>query len=77
MTKTLLETQRVISLDKITFHPNNFNRHSPAHVDTLTSSLDEYDQYKPVIVWRDPDNRCALLHRGRGLGAGGAATGRR
>jgi len=67
MTKTLLETQRVISLDKITFHPNNFNRHSPAHVDTLTSSLDEYDQYKPVIVWRDPDNGVLYCIAGEGL----------
>ena len=67
MTKTLLETQRVISLDKITFHPNNFNRHSPEHVDTLTSSLDEYDQYKPVIVWRDPDNGVLYCIAGEGL----------
>lgn len=40
----------------ITFHPQNYNRHSEQQVEELARSLDLFDQFKNIVGWKDPSD---------------------
>lgn len=51
----------------ISFHPRNYNRHSEQQVEELARSLDLFDQYKNIVVWRDPGDEVLYVIAGEGL----------
>jgi len=63
----LLETLKLIGVDEVTFHPQNYNEHPDAQVDTLEKSLEKFNQYKNLVVWRDPDDGVLYCIAGHGM----------
>lgn len=41
-----------VSIDSINLDPNNARRHSERNLDAIVASLKEYEQVKPIVVWR-------------------------
>jgi len=54
-------------LDALRPHPRNYNPHSERQVGELEQSLDDFEQYKPIVAWRDPDDGLLYIIAGHGL----------
>ncbi len=56
-------------------HPQNYNPHTDAEVGELVKSLDRFDQYKNIVVWRDPASDTLYSLAGEGLCKAAVAAG--
>lgn len=56
-------------------HPRNYNPHDAAQVETLAQSLGDFDQYKNLVAWTDPDDGELYLIAGHGLWMAAEARG--
>ena len=56
-------------------HPRNYNPHDDAQVETLAQSLSDFDQYKNLVAWTDPDDGRLYLIAGHGLWMAAKARG--
>lgn len=47
----LSERMRLVDIDTLSDHPENYNEHPEEQVDALGDSLDEFHQVKNIVVW--------------------------
>src|SRR5882672_8607510 len=48
---------RMISIEAITDHPDNYNQHPDAQIAQLAASHQELGQYRAIVVWERPGGR--------------------
>ena len=50
-------TNKIISVDLIDGHPDNYNQHPDEQISQLAASHESFGQYRSVVVWARPGGR--------------------
>jgi DNA modification methylase len=67
---------KVVHVDELCPHPQNYNRHSDEQVGELGESLDRFAQYKNIVAWKEsPDADFYWIIAGEGLWRGAKKRG--